>query len=44
MERDKWMISKFIRYIYPSKQQKKNIIMIMISILDIVYDCHLTWG
>ena len=43
MERDKWMISKFIRYIYPSKQKKK-IIMIMISILDIVYDCHLTWG
>ena len=24
MERDKWMISKFIRYIYPSKQQKKK--------------------
>ena len=26
MERDKWIISKFIRYIYPSKQQKKKII------------------
>lgn len=24
MERDKWMISKFIRYIYPSKQKKRK--------------------